>query len=90
MNHRELIKEISNESGFKESDSRLMINCFIDIVFKELSTGGHVEVKGFGKFYRKFHMPTEKRRIDTGEKYFLDGRMLPKFRAGAKFKRIVT
>jgi len=50
MNKKELIKIISEDTGFKKSKCRSAVNTSFELISKELMSGKDIFINGFGKF----------------------------------------
>ncbi len=47
---RDLVIELSNQTGLKQQDVSTLVEAFIDLVGKELSSGNEVTFRTFGTF----------------------------------------
>lgn len=53
MNNKELINELSSQSGFTQHDTRKMLNTFLDSLLTRVAADGVVQVPAFGTFELK-------------------------------------
>ena len=88
MIKRDLITKISKTTGFKRSDTELLINKCLDIIREELKAGGNVNINQFGKFYIK-NYPGRDVITPQGKTLKVDARKIPGFKPGKFFKDYV-
>ena len=50
MNKALLIERIAAETGLQKKDTEKMLETMVDIIIKELKSGGEVTITGFGSF----------------------------------------
>lgn len=50
MNKAILIERIATETGIQKKDTEKMLETMVDIIIKELKSGGEVTITGFGSF----------------------------------------
>lgn len=79
MNKAELLKEISNKTGFKRDDSRKALDAIFETITEAIADGEKVQIMGFGSFEvrnTKERMgvnpqnPTERIVIPAGKKVY--------------------
>ena len=86
MNKMELVAAIADKTGMTKRASEESLKAFQEIVAKELSKGGKIQLVGFGTF------ETSKRKARTGvnpktrEKISIPASVVPKFKAGKALK----
>ena len=79
MNKAELLKEISNKTGFKRDDSRKALDAIFETITEAIANGDKVQIMGFGSFEARNtkermgvnpQNPTEKIIIPAGKKVY--------------------
>lgn len=79
MNKAELLKEISNKTGFKRDDSRKALDAIFETITEAIVNGEKVQIMGFGSFESRNtkermgvnpQNPTEKIIIPAGKKVY--------------------
>ena len=55
-----------------------------------LSTGGRIEIRGFGSFSLHYRAPRKVRNPKTGETVSLSGKYVPHFKPGKELKERVN
>lgn len=79
MNKAELLKEISNKTGFKRDDSRKALDAIFETITEAIANGEKVQIMGFGSFESRNtkermgvnpQNPTEKIIIPAGKKVY--------------------
>lgn len=90
MKKVEFVQHLMEKCGF-ESKKRSMevVEAFLDLITKTLSSGGEVSFPGFGTF--KVANRAERQGVNpkTGEKITIKASIKPKFRAGKLLKEAV-
>lgn len=89
LNRNELVTTIQKYSGETKKDIEKFMDYFLDVVMQEVSNGKKVNLQGFGSFEsveRAARIGKDPRGIET----IIEARKLPKFVAGAEFKRRVN
>lgn len=91
MTKKELIEEFSLLDDFesKAAASRAL-DYLIELVTKEVSAGGTVDVSGFGKFVAATQAGREGVNALTGKPYKTEAKQVVKFKPAAKLKRSVS
>lgn len=72
------------------ADTHLSINVLLDSISDHLSTGGRVEIRGFGSFKINTRSPRAARNPRTGEKVQVPTKLVPHFKAGFELKARVN
>lgn len=88
MDKSELIREIQSKAKgeYKLNQIEDILNSFINVVTKEVATGGKVRLIGFGSFEAVERKERKGRNPQTGEMIEIPGCNIPKFKAGKDFK----
>lgn len=83
----ELIEEIANRYEMLSSrDVELAIKTMIDAMAHVLSTGGRIEIRGFGSFSLHYRAPRIGRNPKTGDTVKLTGKYVPHFKPGKELR----
>lgn len=79
----ELIEGIAGRYEMLSSrDVELAIKTMIDAMANVLSTGGRIEIRGFGSFSLHYRAPRIGRNPKTGDTVKLTGKYVPHFKPG--------
>ena len=89
MNKADLIDRLSAQLGNRR-DATLAVEALIDVVIREVASGGSVGITGFGTFERADRAPRTGRNPRTGERVPIAGTSSPRFRPGTYFKAAVS
>jgi len=89
MGKTELIDAVAKACGLEKTKVKVVLECALDTVTKELKKGGKVQLTGFGTF----GIAKRKKRTGvnpkTGAKIAIPARKVPKFTAGKSLKDAV-
>ena len=87
MTKSELITLLSDRfSQLVHKDAELSVNTIIDSFSKSLSSGGRVEIRGFGSFSLNHRPARLGRNPKTGEKVNIPEKFVPHFKPGKELK----
>jgi integration host factor subunit beta len=87
MTKSELITSLSNRfSQLVHKDAELSVKTIIDSLSKSLSSGGRVEIRGFGSFSLNHRPARLGRNPKTGEKVNIPEKFVPHFKPGKELK----
>ena len=87
----ELIERIvQKQSHLQHKDIELSIKSIIEQMSNALSSGGRIEVRGFGSFSLHFRPPRMGRNPKTGETVSLPGKYVPHFKPGKELRERVN
>lgn len=89
MTHRELIEELADNANITKRQAERLLNKMSMIVMSEVKHGQKVNITGFGTFYLGKRAARAGINPMTGEKMDIPKVMIPKFRAGSRFKNMV-
>lgn len=87
MTKSELIILLSDRfSQLVHKDAELSVKTIIDSLSKSLSSGGRVEIRGFGSFSLNHRPARLGRNPKTGEKVNIPEKFVPHFKPGKELK----
>jgi nucleoid DNA-binding protein len=89
MNKQELIESIADKSHTTRSDSKKMLEAFIETVTETLARGDSVQLVGFGSFKTNERKARSGRNPRTGESVTIPAKRVPSFTAGNTLKEAV-
>jgi integration host factor subunit alpha len=82
----EIVNSIANQIGFPKNHSSEILEALLEIIKKNLESGGDVLITGFGKFCVKEKRERRGRNPSTGEDMMLRPRKVVTFRWSFKLK----
>lgn len=83
----ELIERIvAKQSLLTAKDVELAVKTIVEQMSETLSTGGRIEIRGFGSFSLHYREPRVGRNPKTGEAVTLVGKYVPHFKPGKELK----
>ncbi len=86
MNKSELIERLAQRCDLGQLQSEEIVNLIVDHMRKSLTSGGRIEIRGFGSFVVKDYKPYQGRNPKTGEKIQVAAKRLPQFKVGKELK----
>lgn len=86
---KELIDRIADETRYKRSDVREIVQAFLDNVIKELGSGNRLEFRDFGVFEIRNRAPRMAQNPRTLERVPVPARRTVKFKVGRLMKKAV-
>ena len=89
MNKRDLIDAISSRMGDKKTATEA-VNAVLDTIQNTVAKGDKVSITGFGVFEKAIRPARTARNPATGATIRVPRTSVPKFRAGADFKAMVS
>jgi DNA-binding protein HU-beta len=89
MNKRDLIDAISSRMGDKKTAAEA-VNAVLDMIQSTVAKGDKVSITGFGVFEKAIRPARTARNPATGATIRVPRTSVPKFRAGADFKAVVS
>ncbi|MEK9736183.1 MAG: HU family DNA-binding protein [Candidatus Nanopelagicales bacterium] len=90
MNKQDLIEAVSTQLGHSKRDVTDVVEATLNELKRAVSRGEKVALSGFGVFERAQRNARMGRNPQTGEAVKISATKLPKFRAGAEFKAVVS
>lgn len=89
MNLAELVDVISADTGHTKTVSREVLKTALDVILKEVKSGGRVSIVGFGAFYQAVRKSRVGRNPQTGDVVEIAASRVPRFKAGKDFREQV-
>src|SRR5580704_11242388 len=87
----QLISELSKHfPHLPEKDVALAVNHIIEHMSSNLSTGGRIEIRGFGSFNLHFRPPRRAHNPKTGEKLVTNPKYATHFKPGKELREKVN
>lgn len=86
----DLIASVSKFTGLTQSDTRVVVEEFLESISQILEDNKKIEVRGFGTFYTKVRKPRPARNPKTGEVVPLPRRMVPLFKYSSELKKKIS
>lgn len=90
MNKSQLIEALSNGFEGNKKAAQHALESVLDTITREVSKGEKVAITGFGAFEKVIRPSRMVRNPRTGERTRAKKTAVPKFRAGAKLKAVVS
>lgn len=90
MNKAELIDAVAAAANLSKKDAGAAVDAVIDSIVGAVAKGDKVSVTGFGIFEKSERSARTGRNPQTGEPVQIKATSVPKFRAGAEFKKRVS
>ena len=90
MTKNDIIKEVSNETGFTNVEVELLLDSVINSIKYSLSKGEKVDMRGFGSFLVKHRRARDARNPLTNEIIRLEERYIPIFNVSKILKEYVN
>ena len=87
----ELIEKITEQFAHLPEKSILeATNLILETMSKTLSSGGRIEIRGFGSFSLHYRPPRYAHNPRTGEKVTTEAKYSPHFKPGKELKELVN
>lgn len=91
MTKSELIEAIAaRQTQLSTKDVELAVKTILDHMSESLSSGGRIEIRGFGSFSLHYREPRRGRNPKTGDTVQLDGKYVPHFKPGKELRERVN
>lgn len=91
MMRSELIELMARkQSHLAYKDVELAVKSLLEQMSEALSTGGRIEIRGFGSFSLHFRPPRAGRNPKTGDSVSLPGKYVPHFKPGKELRERVN
>ena len=89
MNKAQLIDKLANVTNSTKADCQVWLDCFIDIVTKEMRND-EVRLAGFGTLTHGKRAPRNGVNPQTGQKMHIPGCRVPKFRPATELRNYIN
>lgn len=86
----DLIASVSKFTGLTQSDTRVIVEEFLETISKFLEEDKTIEIRGFGTFYTKVRKPRPARNPKTGDIVPLPRRTVPLFKYSSELKKKIS
>lgn len=86
----DLITLVAQRTGLTQSDTKIVVEEFLETVSKYLEGQSCIEIRGFGTFYTKMRKPRPARNPKTGEVVPLNKRLVPLFKYSGEMKKKIS
>ncbi len=91
MTKSELIERLAEKQPqFTVKDVELVVKTLIEEMSQSLTTGGRIEIRGFGSFSLHYRESRVGRNPKTGETVDLTGKYVPHFKPGKELRERVN
>ncbi len=90
MNKAELIDQVAEAAGLTKKQAGDAVDAVIGGIKNAVAAGDKVSLTGFGIFEKSERAARTGRNPQTGEPVQIKATSVPKFRAGAEFKKHVS
>ena len=91
MTKSELIEKLTQRQGqLTSKDVEFAVKTLTEQMAQTLSTGGRIEIRGFGSFSLHHRPPRIGRNPKTGEAVSLAGKYVPHFKPGKELRERVN
>lgn len=90
MNKSELVEALASENGLTYKKAEEIVNLIFDAMSDTLSSGGRIEIRGFGSFVVKDYKSYMGRNPKTGEIIEVRPKRLPFFKVGKELRERVN
>jgi len=90
MTKSELVDIIAEkQQGITRREAEVVVNTILGAIGEALSSGDHVELRGFGSFTTKQRNARVGRNPKTGESVMVPAKMVPHFKPGKELRERV-
>jgi DNA-binding protein HU-beta len=90
MNKEELIQEVAKKTKAPQKTVGDIIQSMMDVIEKNVARGKKVTLVGFGTFEARQRAARNGRNPQTGQAIKIEGKTVPAFTAGKRFKELVA
>ena len=85
----DLIDRVAIRTNLTKSQTKLVVNSFINTITESLSEGANIEIRGFGSFRIRERNARIGMNPKSGQRISIPAKKVPYFRAGKELKLIV-
>lgn len=89
MTKQDLIRRITQQTGFDEEACRLVVETFFEVVKASLTQGEPIYVRGFGSFILKARARKTARHIAQNTAFIVPAHTTPHFKPSPEFTHLV-
>ncbi len=86
----DLVVSVSKYTGLTQSDTKVVVEEFLETIAEYLKEFKTIEVRGFGTFHTKIRKPRPARNPKTGEEVPLPRRVVPLFKYSSELKKKIS
>ena len=90
MNKTDFIEAISDNCKLSRPESKRSIEVILEQLSEAIASGKGVEIRGFGRFYKRFRKSRIGINPMTGEKTHVEDKFVPFFKPGKRLKETVN
>lgn len=90
MNKKELIEKMAWKTDLTETQSKKVLDAFLETAKEELKNGGKVQLVGFGTFETVYKDQRMGKNPQTGMDMVIPSKNIPRFKAGKALKDTVN
>lgn len=80
-----LVDRVAHKTGFSKTESKIIIDNFLDTVKETVAEGNRIELRGFGVYKSKHRKPKIGRNPKTGIEVPIDEAYVPVFKPSIDF-----
>ena len=84
-----IVKLAERYSQLLAKDAELAVKVILDSMAENLSSGGRIEIRGFGSFALNYRPPRLGRNPKSGDKVQVPAKYVPHFKAGKELRERV-
>lgn len=85
MTKADLIHEVASRTGLNKTDTRVIIETFLQVIKESIISGFSIQIRGFGSFFRKQRASKKARNISKGTTIDIPAHEIPKFKPCKSF-----
>ena len=90
MTRSDLIDRLASlHPKLQAKDAEMAVRIILDVMSSTLSSGGRIEIRGFGSFAMNYRPPRNGRNPKTGAKVAVPAKYTPHFKAGLELRKRV-
>ena len=86
---KDIVEEIADQTGLKQTDSKIIIERFLDEIVQVVSEGNNIEIRGFGRFKIKPRKERVARNPRSGETVMIPAGLKPVFEPSKELKNLL-
>ena len=90
MTRSELIRELATRCHLTHNMSDEVVEIILNAIIHSLQNNDRVELRGFGSFSVRIHLPKQGRNPRTGEMVAVPEKRVPFFKAGKEMRERVN